>query len=77
MSWSIFIIDHWSSIASTGIQQRRTSLVEGVGTGSPPGEEQAKADGLEHAGHGANGNGIEGTLLGEDLADELLVAAMG
>lgn len=49
-------------------------LVEGVGASSPPGEEQAEADGLEHSAHGADGNGIKGPLLGEDLTDELFMA---
>lgn len=70
MSWSRFIIDHQSSQV---FKWPTKSLVEGVGASSPPGQEQAESDGLEHSGHGANGNGIEGTLLGEDLADELLV----
>lgn len=55
--------------------KRQNTLVEGVGTSSPPGEEQAESDSLEHPGHSANGNGIKRTLLGEDLADELLVAS--
>jgi hypothetical protein len=46
-------------------------LVEGVGAGSPVGEEQAEADGLEDTGNGADGNGVKRTLLGEDLGDNL------
>jgi hypothetical protein len=46
-------------------------LVEGVGAGSPVGEEQAKADGLEDTGNGADSNGIKRALLGEDLGDDL------
>ena len=46
-------------------------LVEGVGAGSPVGEEQAEADGLEDTGKGANGDGVKRTLLGEDLGNEL------
>ena len=48
-----------------------THLVEWVGVGSPVGEEQAEADGLEDAGERTDGDGVEGTLLGEDLRDEL------
>ena len=76
VEWSALVNIQYSSLITIPVHsiERRTRLVEGVGTGSPPGEEQAQADGLEHAGHSANGNCIEGTLLGEDLADELLVA---
>ena len=47
-------------------------LVEGVGAGSPVGEEQAEADSLEHAGNSADGDGVHGALLGDDLGDNLL-----
>ena len=46
-------------------------LVEGVGAGSPVGEEQAEADGLEDTGNGADGNGVERALLSENLGDDL------
>ena len=49
-----------------------TYLVEGVGAGSPVGEEQAEADSLEDAGNSADGDGVHGTLLGDDLGDDLL-----
>lgn len=39
--------------------------------GSPVGEEQAEADGLEDASERTDGDGVEGTLLGKDLRDEL------
>ena len=48
------------------------NLVEGVGAGSPVGEEQAETDSLEDAAHGADGNGISRTLLGDDLGDDLM-----
>lgn len=48
-----------------------TSLVEGVGAGAPVGEEDGKTDGLEDAGKGADGDLLEGTLLGGDLGNEL------
>ena len=48
-----------------------TRLVEWVGVGSPVGEEQAEADGLEDASERTDGDGVEGTLLGKDLRDEL------
>lgn len=70
MSWSIFIIDHRSCSQDSKATE---SLVEGVGASSPPGQEQAESDGLEDSGYRANGNGIKRTLLGEDLADELLI----
>lgn len=50
---------------------RRTDLVEWVGAGAPPGQEQRQADGLEDACKSANGNGVKRALLGEDLGDEL------
>jgi hypothetical protein len=46
-------------------------LVEGVGAGSPVGEEHAEANSLEDTGNGADSNGVERTLLGEDLRDNL------
>ena len=51
----------------------RERLVEGVGASSPPGQEQAEADGLENPGYGTHGNGIKRSLFGENLADELLI----
>lgn len=48
-----------------------THLVEWVGAGSPPGEEERQADGLKGAGKCADSDGIEWALLGEDLSDEL------
>ena len=45
-------------------------LVKRVGAGTPVGEEHAEADRLEDAGESTNGNGVEGTLLGEDLGDD-------
>jgi hypothetical protein len=51
-------------------------LVEGVGAGSPVGEEQAKADGLENTGNGTDSNGVERTLLGEDLGDNLFCVSI-
>ena len=51
-------------------QARR--LIEGVGAGSPVGEEQAETDGLKDAGKSADGDGVHGALLGDDLGDNLL-----
>lgn len=56
---------HCSSPANTG------NLVEGVGAGSPVGEEERKTNGLEGAGKGTDGDGVKGTLLSEDLGDDL------
>jgi hypothetical protein len=50
---------------------KETRLVEWVGVGSPVGEEQAKANSLENASERTNGDGVEWTLLSEDLRDEL------
>jgi len=47
-------------------------LVEGVGAGSPVGEEHAESDSLERAGKSTNGNGVHGALLSEDLGDNLV-----
>ena len=47
--------------------------VKWVGAGSPVGQEQAQANSLENASEGANGNGVERSLLGDDLGDELNV----
>lgn len=40
--------------------------------GSPPSEEQTKADSLKDAGESANGNSVKRALLREDLRDELV-----
>jgi len=45
-------------------------LLEWVGVGSPPCEEEGETNSLEYAGNGTNGNGIKRTLLGKDLGDE-------
>ncbi len=39
--------------------------------GSPVGQEQAEADSFKDTCESTNGDGIERTLLGEDLRDEL------
>lgn len=46
-------------------------LVEGVGAGSPPGQEHGQADGLEGLGSGADGDALDGALLGEQLGQVL------
>lgn len=46
-------------------------LLKGRGTGTPPGENQAQANGLEDTGKSANSDGVEGTLLSDDLGDDL------
>lgn len=46
-------------------------LVEGVGAGTPVGEEHAQANSLEDAGNGTNGNCVNGALLGDNLGDDL------
>jgi len=46
-------------------------LVEGIGAGSPVGEEQAEADSLKDTGYGTDGDGVSGPLLGENLGDNL------
>lgn len=48
-----------------------TYLVEGVGAGSPVGEEHGETDGLSDAGSSTDGDGVQGTLLGDDLGDDL------
>jgi hypothetical protein len=67
--YSLLIIDRVHGV------QARECLVEGVGASSPPGQEQAETDGLEYPGYSTHGNGIKRSLLGEDLADELLIAS--
>jgi hypothetical protein len=47
-------------------------LVEGVGAGSPVGEEQGETDGLEGAGKSTDGDSVHGALLGEHLGDDLV-----
>ena len=46
-------------------------LLEGVGAGTPIGEEQAEADGLENTGKTADKDGVKRALLSEDLGDDL------
>lgn len=48
-----------------------SDLLEGVGAGAPVGEEDAEADSLEDAGKSTDGDGVEGTLLSDDLCNEL------
>jgi hypothetical protein len=45
------------------------SLLKGVGSRSPPSEENAQADRLEDLGGDADTNGVERALLGENLAE--------
>ena len=47
------------------------NLVEGVGSGAPPGEEQAQADGFKDTAENTNSDNIHGTFLGSDLSNEL------
>jgi hypothetical protein len=56
-------------LLQTLMETRR--LVEGVGAGSPVGEEQAEADGLEDTGNGTDSDGVKRALLGNDLGDDL------
>ncbi|KAG7054742.1 hypothetical protein JMJ77_0007217 [Colletotrichum scovillei] len=46
-------------------------LVEGVGAGSPPGEEDRQTDSLNNLGQDADANGVDGALLNKDLGDVL------
>lgn len=48
-----------------------TRLVERVGPGSPPGEEDGQADSLEELGGDASADGVEGPTLSEELGKEL------
>lgn len=58
----------------------RVPLIDFVSTSSeihssqfrlPVGEEHGEADGLKDAGQRTDGNGVERTLLGDDLGDDL------
>lgn len=49
-------------------------LVEWVGSCAPVGEEQAQANSLEDAGDNTNGNGIQWSLLGDNLCDDLYIS---
>lgn len=51
-------------------------LLEWVGVGSPPGEEERQTDCLENAGKSADSDSIEWTLLRGDLCDELEVVSI-
>jgi len=50
--------------------QHRECLLERVGAGSPPGQEQRQSNGLEDAGKSTNGDGVERAFLSGDLSDE-------
>jgi hypothetical protein len=50
-------------------------LLEGVGAGSPVGEEQAEADSLEDTSNSTDGDGVKRTLLGQDLGDDLVIVS--
>lgn len=60
---------------TTDLTPRAINLVaEWVGASAPVGQEHAEADGLEDASQSSDGDSVEGTLLGEDLSDELAVS---
>jgi len=44
-------------------------LLERVGSGSPPGQDNGKTDSLDKLGSDADANGVNRSLLGEDLRD--------
>lgn len=46
-------------------------LVKKRSASAPPRHEHGQTDGLEDAGKGADGNGVERALLSEDLRNEL------
>ena len=48
-----------------------TDLVEWVGAGAPPGQEDGQTNSLEDACKSADSNGVEWAFLSEDLCDEL------
>lgn len=58
-------------LAFQGVSYYNLNLVEGVGTGSPPGQEQTQADRLEDSADSTNCHGVQGSLLREDLAHNL------
>ena len=45
-------------------------LVEGVGPGPPPGQEDGQANRLKDLGRGVDADGVEGPLLGEELDED-------
>jgi hypothetical protein len=65
------ILDHRSFYSVTKESQKASHLVEWVGAGSPVGQEQAEADGLQDSADNSDGHNIKRTLLGDDLRDEL------
>lgn len=52
------------------------SLLEWVGAGSPPGEEQSKANCLGNLCEDADADGLEGSLLCDDLAEVLRMVSV-
>lgn len=48
-----------------------TTLVEGVGAGSPPGEEDGETDRLEGLGGDGDTDGVKGTPLRDGLDEDL------
>lgn len=50
---------------------RRNPLLKGVGSGSPPSEEDGETEGLNELGSQADADGVERSLLNEDLRDVL------
>lgn len=55
-----------------GVKFKRL-CVEGVGAGAPPGQDHGETDGLEDTSNTADGDGVERSLLGEELRDDLCV----
>jgi hypothetical protein len=60
-------------LLQTLMEARR--LFEGVGAGSPVGEEQAETDSLEDTGNGTDGDGVKWALLSENLGDDLRIVS--
>ena len=62
---------HIHTPPSFHVRYHATDLVEWVGAGAPPCQEDGQTNSLEDAGKSADGNGVEWAFLSEDLCDEL------
>jgi hypothetical protein len=60
-----------AEILATGREEKSTWYINLLGVSSPPGKEQRQTDSLKDTGESTNSNGIERSLLSDDLGDEL------
>ena len=63
----------WAEIPLASVAHSMTAICRQnlLGVGSPPGEEKGETDSLKDTGNSSDGNGVDWSLLSEDLSNEL------